>query len=104
MLNLNLFWIFNIFIVVLFVIGLYYIIVTRNLIRVLIGIEILIKAITLLIIIAGYVNNHIAQAQAIVLTLIIIEVFFVAIAAGIILNIYRRNNSLDTHDIRNLKG
>ena len=42
----------------LLVAGLYCMLVTRNLIRALIGVEILTKAVTLLIILAGYVTGQ----------------------------------------------
>jgi len=100
----RIFWTFNIFIAMLFVAGFYYIMATRNLIRTLIGIEILIKAVTLLIIVNGYINGQVGLAQAMVVTLIVIEVFFVAVAAGIVLNIYRNTDSIDTTNVSNLKG
>jgi len=95
---------FNIFIVMLFIIGLYCILVTRNLMRVLIGLEILTKAVTLLLIVVGYATGHIALAQALVITLIIIEVVVIAITAGVVLSVFRHTDSLDTRNLRDLKG
>ena len=100
----RLFWMFDISIILLLVSGFYCILTTRNSIRVLIGIELLMKAVTLLIILAGYVTNNMAFAQALVITVIIIEVVAVAVAAGVILGIFRQHNSLDTRNLRNLKG
>ncbi|MDD5583792.1 MAG: NADH-quinone oxidoreductase subunit K [Candidatus Omnitrophica bacterium] len=99
---LGLFWSFGPFIIMLFIIGLYCIFVTYNLIRVLVGIEVLMKAVTLLIIVAGFVTGHTALAQAIVITLIVIEVVVVTITAGIIIGIWRHNDSLDTRKIRHI--
>jgi NADH-quinone oxidoreductase subunit K len=98
----GLFWSFGPFIIVLFIIGLYCILVSYNLIRVLVGIEVLMKAVTLLVIVAGSVTGHTALAQAIVITLIVIEVVVVTIAAGIIIGIWRYHNTLDTRNIRNI--
>ena len=95
---------FYIFIVMLLIIGFYYIIATRNLIRVLIGLEILIKSVCLAIILAGYIIGNTALAQSLVITVIIIEVAIIAVAAGIILGIYRSTDSLSTKNLRNLKG
>jgi len=102
--NIQLFSIFGIFIVMLFIAGLYCILMTRNMMRALIGLEILTKAVTVLLILAGYVTGNMAFAQAIVITLIIIEVVVIAITAGVILSIYRHTNSLDRSTIRDLKG
>jgi multisubunit Na+/H+ antiporter MnhC subunit len=102
--NIQLFSIFGIFIVMLFIAGLYCILMTRNMMRALIGLEILTKAVTVLLILAGYVTGNMAFAQSIVITLIIIEVVVIAITAGVILSIYRHTNSLDRSTIRDLKG
>lgn len=93
-----------IFVGLLFAIGIYCILATYNLIRVLIGIEILIKAVTLLIIVCGYKSGNLALAQALVITIIVIEVVIITIAAGVVLGIHRHNNSLDARNIRKLKG
>jgi len=98
------FWTFCIFIILIFIIGLYCIFVSYNLIRVLIGLEILIKAVTLLIAVVGYTNNHLSMTQAFIITLIVVEVVFIAVAAGVVLGLYRHNKNLDTRNLRNLKG
>ena len=91
-------------IIILFVAGLYCILVTRNLMRVLIGLELLTKAVTLLLIVAGYATGKTALAQAIVITLIMIEVVVMAVMAGVILSIYRHTGSLDASNVKSLKG
>ena len=93
-----------IFVPLLFIIGLYCVIITRNLIRVLIGLELMTKAVTLLIVYAGYVTGRKALAQELAITLIIVEVVVIAVAAGIVINIFKHNNSLNTKKIRTLKG
>lgn len=91
-------------IIALFVAGLYCILVTRNLMRVLVGLELLTKAVTLLLILAGYATGKTALAQAIVITLIMIEVVVIAVMAGVILSIYRHTGSLDASNVKTLKG
>ena len=91
-------------IVILFVAGLYCILVTRNLMRVLIGLELLTKAVTILLIVAGYATGRTALAQAILITLIMIEVVVMAVIAGVILSIYRHTGSLDASSVKSLKG
>ena len=102
--HLPLLWTAGIFTVLLLVIGFYCILATRNLIRILIGIEVLSKAITLGIIAVGHATGNMALAQTLAITVIIIEVFVVAIAAGIVINLYRHHDSLSTRNIENLKG
>jgi multisubunit Na+/H+ antiporter MnhC subunit len=100
----NTFAMFAFFIVLLFVCGAYCLIVTRSMIRAIIGIELLIKAVTLLIIVVGNVTGRTSMAQSLVITIIVIEVIVAATAAGIALSVFRRTDSLDVRNIRNLKG
>ena len=101
---LQLFWTAGLFIVMLFIIGFYCVLVTFNLIRALIGIELLIKAVTLLLIVVGYVTGHTALAQALVITLIVIEVVMMTVAMGVVLGVHEHNKDLDLRKLRNLKG
>ncbi len=96
---LQIFWPFSIFVIMLFVIGIYYVLATYNLIRALLGLEIMIKAITLLLIVAGYVSGHVALAQSLVITLIVIEVVAITVSVGIVLGIHSHTNSLDTRNL-----
>jgi len=102
--ELQLFWSFIISIIMLFTVGFYCILITRNLIKALIGLEILTKAVTLLFVIVGYVTHHEALVQALVITLIVIEVVVIVVAGGVILSVYRHEESLDARSLRKLKG
>jgi multisubunit Na+/H+ antiporter MnhC subunit len=90
-------------IVLLLVIGFYCVIVTNNMIRALIGVEILIKAVTLLIIMAGYQTGQTGLAQSMAITVIVVEVAVTAVAAGIVLAGYRFTNSIHASELRKLK-
>ncbi len=95
---------FLIFIILLFITGTYCILVSFNLIRALIGLEILIKAVTLLIILAGYICQRTALAQAIVITLIVIEIVIMVVAGGIAFWAFRYNKTIDPRRLSNLRG
>jgi len=101
---MNLFWLYCLFIILLFFSGLYCIFFTYNLIRALIGFELLIKAVTLLLVLAGNTNHQLALAQGYVLTLIVIEVAIIAVAVGIVIGLHQHHQSLDTRQLRQLKG
>jgi NADH:ubiquinone oxidoreductase subunit K len=73
------------------------------LIRILIALEVLTKGVTLTLIVVGKMTGQIATAQSMVITLIIIEVVILAIAAGIIIGIVRHTGSLDVRKIFNKK-
>jgi NADH:ubiquinone oxidoreductase subunit K len=96
--------IFGVVVVLIQIIGLYSVVTTRNLVRALIGLVILTKSVTLLLVIAGNWAGRIALAQSLVVTLIIVEVAVVVVAIGIILCLYQQHRSLDTTLLRSLKG
>jgi multisubunit Na+/H+ antiporter MnhC subunit len=60
--------------------------------------------VTLFIILAGYVTGRTGLAQALAITLIIIEVVVVVVAAGVVLCVFSHNKSVDVRMIRNVKG
>jgi NADH:ubiquinone oxidoreductase subunit K len=90
--------------ILVMVAGFYSVIMSNNLIRTLIGVEILTKSVTLLIIIAGSVSNQMPLAQAIAITIIIIEVVLTVVAVGIILCLFRHEKTMDSKIAHNLKG
>jgi NADH:ubiquinone oxidoreductase subunit K len=98
------FWLYFIFFVLLLVDGLWIMLATFNLLRILIGLEVLMKSVTFFLIVAGFLSGRMALAQAMVITVIVIEVVIVVAAAGIILGLFRKNDSLNIRNTRNLKG
>ena len=98
------FWYFSIFIILIGICGIYCILATFNLVRAIIGVEILIKAVTLLIILAGYITKQTALAQSLVITLIVIEVAIMVVAGGVILSAFRHYKTIDTRKLTNLRG
>ena len=86
---------YGLFVIMLMIAGLYCIIATFNLVRVLIGIELLIKAATLLLILVGYVTGRAALAQSLVITLIVIEVVIMVVAVGVILGIHSLHREIE---------
>ena len=100
-------WMYSIFalaVILTLVIGIYSILTTRNLIRLLIGLEVLTKGATLLLIVGGRYANRLALAQALAITLIVVEVAVIVVAVALVLCIHRRTDSIDTSTLRNIKG
>jgi multisubunit Na+/H+ antiporter MnhC subunit len=100
----RLFSVFGFFTAILLACGLYCILVTRSLIRAIIGLELLVKAVTLLLIVCGYAGGKTALAQAFTITVIVIEVVLAVVAGGIALSAYRCNGSLDVRQLGRMKG
>jgi NADH:ubiquinone oxidoreductase subunit K len=101
---LDLFVVDWIAVVVLFCIGLYIMIVTKNMLRILIGIEIIAKGVTLALITAGSVNGKLAFSQTLAITVIVFELVFVVIALAIVMIIQKNKRSLDIRELTKLKG
>lgn len=99
-----LFTLFLIAAVLLIAVGLYSLVVTRNMIRILMSVEILTKAVTLLMIGAGYMTGNMGAAESYVITIIVMEVMILVVATGIVFGVYKKNGTLDTNKLTNLRG
>ena len=77
---------------------------TRNLLRVIIGVEVAMKGVTLLLAFAGYINGNYDLAQAFIITMIVMEVVVAVVAAGIAVRVYEKNDSLDIRKLTKLQG
>jgi len=86
------------------IVGFYGVLMSDNLIRTLLGLEILTKGVTLLIIVAGYLTGQTGLAQTLAITLIIIEVAVIVVAVGVVLALFKHDRSIDSKIVRNLKG
>jgi multisubunit Na+/H+ antiporter MnhC subunit len=100
----NTWYLYLFFAVALVVAGLLGLLGKRNLIKLLIAIEVIGKGISLLLLGTGFAKASILTAQALVITYIVIEVSLVATAMALIINIYRDSKSLDVRSLAKLKG
>jgi multisubunit Na+/H+ antiporter MnhC subunit len=76
----------------------------RNLIKLFIAIEVIGKGISLVLMGTGAAKASLLTAQALVVTYIVIEVSLVATALALVINIQRRNKTLDIRQLTKLKG
>lgn len=97
-------WPYGVFIMIFCVAGLYCMLASFNLIRILIGVEILIKAVTLFLILAGYINGNTATSQALVITLIVVEVVLMVVAGGVVLHVFRHKKNINARELMAMKG
>jgi NADH-quinone oxidoreductase subunit K len=92
------------FVFILFCLGIFCLLTRRNLVKLLIGLEILGKATTLAIIWSGVLRNSLDYTQSIAIVVIVIEVMVVAIFLALIYAFHRQSGTLDTDDMQRLKG
>lgn len=84
--------------------GLYTLLLAKNMIRMLIGFELMTKGVTLAFISAGNANGKITLSQTLVITMIVVEVVSIATALAIVMLIQKKNHSLNIRKLTNLKG
>lgn len=85
-------------------IGLYCMLASRSVVRQLIGLEIISKGAMLTVISAGALTNNIILAQALLVTMIVIEVVVVAAGLALLVKNFRINGSDDIWKLDSLKG
>ncbi len=92
------------FVGLLFFIGLYCLFASRNIIKLLIGLEIMAKSVVLSFVAAGYFRGETFLTQSYVITFIVAEVSLVAVALALVINAYRSTGSLDIQKLARWKG
>jgi NADH:ubiquinone oxidoreductase subunit K len=92
------------FVFALFALGIFCLLTRRNLVKILIGLELLSKGATLALIWSGILRNSLAYTQSLAVIVIAIEVMVVAIFLALVYAFHEKSSSLDTDDMRRLKG
>jgi len=85
-------------------IGFYGLLACRNLIKIVIALQILVKAALLGLITAGYLSNQINLSQSIAITVIVADTIIAVIGMGLAIQVKRRMGTLDIKKLSNLRG
>ena len=97
-------WLYDLITVAgLFLLGFVGLLIMRNLLKLLISVEVLTKGVSLALIASGFARRNPFVMQSVVVTLIVVEVTVVAVALALIVNLYRRTGSLDVRKLTDLK-
>ena len=91
-------------IAVIMFIGFYCMLASRSIVRQLIGLEIISKAAMLSLISAGALTDNLIFAQALLITMIVIEVVVVAAGLALLVKNFRVNGNADVWNLDSLKG
>jgi NADH:ubiquinone oxidoreductase subunit K len=89
---------------VVFAVGLFTIISQRNMIKTIIGLEIMARGITLAFITSGYLLGQPGVAQAVTILVITIDATVVALALALMVNAHRHFGGLDLSKLTRLRG
>ncbi len=89
---------------VLILIGCFELIRTRHMLKIIIALELAIKAVSMFIALGGWLNGNMPVAESFVVSVIVIEVVVATVLSGIAISIYHKYGNMDIRSLRNLKG
>jgi len=78
--------------------------VTRNLIKVVLVLQVMVKAALLLLVAAGNASGEINLSQSFVLTVIVADTIVAVVGLALAVQVHRRTGSLDVTTLSRLKG
>lgn len=85
-------------------VGFYALLFKRNLIKLVIGLQILVKGAMLAIIVAGTMSNHINLAQSMTITVIVADTIVAVIGMALAVQVRRQLGTLDVAELSRLRG
>lgn len=89
---------------ILIFMGIYCMAASRNILKLLIGIEVASKGCMMAILTAGYALNKINYAQALIILMVGVEVIVIAVALSLIIKNYIQQHNVDAWKLKKLKG
>jgi len=85
-------------------VGLYGLLATRNLIKVVIALQIMIKGAVLALVMAGAASDQLALGQSLALTVIVADTVVAVIGLAFAVQVKRMRGTLDLHALSELRG
>lgn len=84
-------------------VGLYCLLATRNLIKVIVGLQLIIKGVALAFVLAGNLTSQISLAQTMALTVIVADTIVAVVGLAMAVQIRHKMGTLDTKALSSLK-
>jgi NADH:ubiquinone oxidoreductase subunit K len=85
-------------------VGLYGLLITRNAIKIVLVLQVLVKAAVLALVLAGKVSGALGLSQSMAATVIVADTVVAVIGLALAVQIRRRSGTLDITDISKLRG
>jgi NADH-quinone oxidoreductase subunit K len=85
-------------------VGFYGLLISRNLIKLVIALQILVKAAILGLVIAGNASGRINLGQSLAVTVIVADTIVMVVGLALAIQLQRRTGSLDIKDFSKLRG
>jgi NADH-quinone oxidoreductase subunit K len=84
-------------------VGFYCLLATRNLIKVIVGLQLIVKGVALAFVLAGNLNGNINPSQTMALTVIVADTIVAVIGLSMAVQIRHKMGTLDTKALSSLK-
>jgi len=88
----------------LFGVGLYGLLITRNLIKVVLVLQILVKAAILALVLAGKIAGNLGLGESLAMTVIVADTVVAVVGLALAVQVRRRFGTLDVQQISSLRG
>lgn len=85
-------------------VGLYGLLITRNAVKLVLVLQVMVKAAVIALVLAGKFNGNMGLSQSIAATVIVADTMVAVVALALAVQIRRRFGTLDLTDISTLKG
>lgn len=91
-------------VVAIFGVGIYGLLAVRNLIKMIVVLQVLVKAALLGLVAAGTRSGEVVLAQSLALTVIVVDTVVAVVGLALAVQVKNRTGSLDIQDLSRLKG
>jgi NADH-quinone oxidoreductase subunit K len=85
-------------------VGFYCLLITRNLIKLVVALQIMVKAAVLGLVVAGNVSGQVQLGQSLAITVIVADTVVAVIGLALAVQIRRQLGTLDVSDLSQLRG
>jgi NADH:ubiquinone oxidoreductase subunit K len=85
-------------------VGLYGLLITRNAVKIVLVLQVLVKAAVIALVLAGKINGNMGLSQSIAATVIVADTMVAVVALALAVQLRRRFGTLDLTEISTLKG
>ncbi len=88
----------------LFGLGIYGLLISRNMIKIVVVLQILVKSAMLALVLAGKVSGNLELGQSLAVTVIVADTIVAVVGLAMAVQVHRRLGTLDVSKISSLKG
>ena len=91
-------------VILLLAVGFYGLLITRNLIKIVLVLQILVKAVVIALVLAGKASGNLGLGQSIAATVIVADTVVAVVALALAVQVRRHTGTLDLAKISTLRG